>query len=218
MCHPTYRLIDHHNTNEMIMEKLAITHVSIHELLAKRWSPRAFDPTKLVTQAKLLALFEAARWAPSCYGDQPWRYIVCNKDTNGAAWQAALKCLSEGNQSWAKNAPVLALAVSDSMFERNSNPNRWGQYDTGAASMSLCLQATAEGLIVHQMGGFDPDKARCAFSVPERYTPMAMMAIGYHADVNALSEVARERELRPRSRRPLTESFFDGRWNKPVQL
>ena len=195
-----------------MIEKKADTQIPINELIASRWSGRAFDPNRDISHAHIIALLEAARWAPSCFGDQPWRYILFNKSQNKSAWDAAFSCLAEGNQSWAKDAPMLILASADSKLTRNSNPNRWGQYDTGAASMSLCLQATAIGLMVHQMGGFDVEKARDLFAVPEQYTPMAMMTVGYQLPLEMISADVKERELSERNRRPLAENFFDGQW------
>lgn len=198
-----------------MIEKKAITRVPIHDLLASRWSGRAFDAGRMLEREQILALLEAARWAPSCFGDQPWRYVICDKQSNLSAWETALGCLSEGNQGWAQNAPLLMLALADSQFVSRDRANRWGQYDTGAASENLCLQATALGLMVHQMGGFDKDRAAEVFNVPERYEPMAMMAVGYQLSLEAISEEQKERELAERGRRPLSENFFDGTWDKP---
>ena len=102
--------------------KPATTAVPIHDIISKRSSPRTFDPERGIAAEDLLALLEAARWAPSCYNDQPWRYVVCVKSTDEAAWQAALDCLTEKNQSWARNAPVLMLAVAMNRFGHNGNP------------------------------------------------------------------------------------------------
>jgi len=195
-----------------MFEKRAVTSVPIADALALRWSGRAYDPRRLVARADLLALLEAARWAPSCFGDQPWRYVVCDRASDESAWKAALECLVEGNRSWARDAPVLMLATADSLFVRNGNPNRWGQYDCGAASMSLCVQATTLGIMVHQMGGFDPERARSAFAVPERYTPMAMMTLGYQLPDRNIPEGIRESEHAGRERRAIGQSFFAGRW------
>jgi nitroreductase len=197
--------------DEINDRKTATTQESIHELIAGRWSPRSFDPNRPVSPAGLVAVLEAARWAPSCFGDEPWRYVVCDRFEDENVWQAALDCLSEKNQLWARNAPVLMLAVAESRF-RNGRANRWAQYDTGAASVSLCLQATAQGMAAHQMGGFDSAKARETFQVPEQFTPMAMIALGYQADPEGVHEDFREQELAPRVRRPLGESFFKGKW------
>jgi nitroreductase len=199
-----------------MFEKRAVTSVPILDALAMRWSGRAYDPGRTVSGAQLLALFEAARWAPSCFGDQPWRYVVCDRATDEAAWKSALECLAEGNQAWARNAPVLLLALADSLFAHNDKPNRWGQYDCGAASMSLCVQATAMGMMVHQMGGFDPEKARTAFAAPDRYTPVAMMALGYQLPERDIPADLREREKAARERRPIAQTFFAGRWGRAI--
>jgi nitroreductase len=194
------------------MQKPAITQQAIHELLANRWSGRAYDAAKAVSQEQVISLLEAARWAPSCFGDQPWRYVFCNKADNMQAWQAAFDCLVPGNQGWAVNAPVLLLICADTLFGHNDKPNKWAAYDTGAATENLCLQATALGLMAHQMGGFDADKARATFKVPERYQILAMVTVGYQAAVESLSGEVKERELAARSRKPLEELFFNGVW------
>jgi nitroreductase len=202
---------------QLMIEKNAITQTPINELLASRWSGRSYDSTRDIDDKKIIALLEAARWAPSCYGDQPWRFIICNRATNNQAWEDAFSCLAEGNQSWAKDAPLLILASAGSVMTRNGNPNRWGQYDTGAASMSLCLQATSMGMMVHQMGGFNEEKARKIFLVPEQYTPMAMMAVGYQLPLERIPDESKERELAERSRRPLSEIIFDGAWGDAIK-
>jgi nitroreductase len=198
------------------MQKPAITQQPIHELIANRWSGRAYDASKPVTKDQLVSLLEAARWAPSCFGDQPWRYVVCNKSENLQAWQAAYDCLVPGNQSWAVNAPLLLLICADTLFSHNDKPNKWAPYDTGAATENLCLQATALGLMAHQMGGFDADKARTTFNVPERYQILAMVTVGYQADVERLTGETKERETAARSRKPLNELFFNGQWDQTI--
>lgn len=198
------------------MQKPATTKAKIDTTIAARWSPRAFDDNKSVTQEQIITLLEAARWAPSCFGDQPWRFVVFDKVTDKASWQSAFDCLAETNQTWVKNTSLLILACADSLFGHNQKPNRWGQYDTGAAAENLCLEATNMGLAAHQMGGFNADAAREKFNIPEQYTLMAMIAVGYQADVNQLSEELKERELAPRKRKELGELFFSGMWDKPV--
>lgn len=198
------------------MKKPAITQVPIDATLAGRWSGRAYDPAKVVSQDEVVALLEAARWAPSCFGDQPWRFIVWDKNVNADSWNQAFDCIVPGNQSWAKDAQLLFLIMSDSLFGHNQQPNRWAQYDTGAAAENLCLQAASMGLMAHQMGGFDSAKARDAFGVPERYTLMAMLSVGHPADENTLSGEVLEREATPRKRKELGELFFKGHWGNPV--
>jgi nitroreductase len=198
------------------MKKPATTQVPIHDVIANRWSGRAYDAAKPVRREQIVSLMEAARWAPSCYGDQPWRFIVWDKTADAASWQRGFECLAPGNQGWVQNAPVLVLTIADSLFGHNGHPNRWAQYDTGAAAENLCLQAEALGLMAHQMGGFDPDKARAAFNVPEQFTLMAMIAIGYAADPASFSPEVAERENAPRKRKALGEICFDGTWDKPI--
>jgi nitroreductase len=199
-----------------MFEKNASSRYPINELARKRWSGRAYDPDRTLTGQQIITLLEAARWAPSCFGDEPWRYIVCNRDTRPGAWQKALESLTEANQDWAKLAPVIILGFAGSVLSRNGKPNRWGQYDTGAATMSLCLQATAMDLMVHQMGGFDVDKVRSSFTVPEEFTPMVVLTVGYQLPMERIPEQLQERETAARVRRPLEQTFFDGSWDKPV--
>ena len=171
-----------------MQQKTATTCVKINEIIQNRWSPRAFAADKAISHDDLLALLEAARWAASCFNDQPWRFVVFDKSADADSWQNALSILAEKNQLWAKNAPVLMLAVAMDNFNHNNQPNRWAMYDTGAACANLSLQATALGLIVHQMGGFNAEKARALFSLPDDCTPMAMLAVGYQADAEILTE------------------------------
>ncbi len=194
--------------------KPANTRVKIHDLIQNRWSPRAFEPDKTVSHDDLIALLEAARWAASCFNDQPWRFVVCNKATDAAAWQRAFETLVEKNRRWAKNAPLLILSVAMEHFGHNGQPNRWAMYDTGAASANLCLQAVALGLVVHQMGGFDADLAREIFKLPADCHPMAMLAVGYQADVDVLDEDFKAAELGERIRFELEERFYAGLWGK----
>lgn len=198
------------------MEKPAITQVSIHDLLARRWSGRAYDSARPVAREQLLALMEAARWAPSCYGDQPWRFVVWNRSEDESAWRQALDCLAPTNQAWAKHAPLLLLSAADSQFYHNDQPNRHAQYDTGAAAENLCLQAVAMGMMAHQMGGFDADKMRALAGVPAQCVPMAMIAVGYPVEPELVPEELREREMAPRQRRELGQLFFAGRWQHPL--
>ena len=200
----------------MMQERRAITSVSINDLAARRWSPRAFDAARGVTPAQLSALLEAARWAPSCNGDEPWRFLLWERARDPQGWQQALDCLSENNRKWVKNVPLLLLSCAGSIFGHNGKPNRWAQHDTGMAALSLALEAVAQGLVAHQMGGFDADRARTAFAIPADCTPMAMIAVGYQAAPEVLDEETRAKELKARARRPLAERFFAGIWGKPV--
>jgi nitroreductase len=198
-------------------EKRADNLHPINPLIARRWSPRLFDEGRAVEHEKLLSLLEAARWAPSCFNDQPWYYLVFD-GSNPDALERARGCLVEGN-AWARRAPLLLLSVARENFSHSQMPNRHAQHDTGAASAYLVLQAVELGLITHQMAGFDSEKARAEFHIPEGYTPMAMMAIGYpyENDLNNLDEKTRTRELAGRSRRLLRETAFVNDWGMGVE-
>ncbi|PIQ33288.1 MAG: nitroreductase [Zetaproteobacteria bacterium CG02_land_8_20_14_3_00_50_9] len=182
-----------------------------HPIIAGRWSPRAFD-SRAVEAEKLTSCLEAARWSSSCFGDEPWRLIVADRSNNEDGWNRLLATLVEKNQRWAKQAPVLILACASDNFSRNGNPNRWSQYDTGQAMMSLTLQATAEGLVAHPMGGFDPAAAKAAFDIPADVTPLSVTALGYAGDADTLDEAFKPMELARRSRKPLHEIALAS-WN-----
>lgn len=199
-----------------MIEKPAETEQKIEKVLAERWSGRAFDSNLPVTNEQIIAICEAARWAPSCFGDQPWRFVIWNRYEDEISWQKALDCLSPGNQDWAKNAPLLILAASVQTFSHNDSANRWVGYDSGAASISLCLQATAMGLMSHQMGGFDAEKLKDVFTIPAEIDMWAMIAIGHPAALDSLSEAQLERELKARERSPLSRHFYASDWGVPV--
>jgi nitroreductase len=182
----------------------------IHELLVKRWSPYAFSE-RPVAEEDLRSLFEAARWSASSYNEQPWRYIVAIRSSPDE-FARLLSCLVEGNQPWAKGAPVLALGCASQKFALNGRANAAAEHDLGAAGASLTLEATARGLCVHQMIGILPDRARELFGIPDGIRPLTGLAIGYLGDPNALPEKYRERDLSPRQRKPLSEIVFAGRW------
>lgn len=196
------------------MDKPAQPEFQIHELFIRRWSPRAFDE-RLVAAATLKTLFEAARWAPSSNNEQPWRFIVASKN-HEVDWNRLFNCLAAGNQQWAVRAPVLMLSVASMHFEDDGKPNRHALHDMGLATENLVLQATASGLVAHQMAGFDVEKARADLRIPAGYEPVAMIAIGYPGNTDILPERLRERELGPRSRRPIGEWTFGGQWGTRI--
>jgi nitroreductase len=192
------------------MHKPAATQYPVHELIRERWSPRAFSD-KAVSPEILQSLFEAARWAPSSNNEQPWAFLVGTRG-DGDTFRKILGTLVELNQTWAKHAPVLAIAVSELAFAKNGHSNRNAFYDTGAAVSQLTTEATSRGLFVHQMAGFDPHKAIEDFAIPSGWEPIAAFAIGYAGDPQTLPEVLRERELAPRTRKPLHEFVMSGQW------
>jgi nitroreductase len=192
------------------MHKPAPSDFPVHQLIIDRWSPRAFSE-RPVPPDVLRSLFEAARWAPSSSNEQPWAYIVGTREDH-ENFAKMLSVLIEFNAGWAKNAPVLALAVAELNFAKNNAPNRNAQYDTGAATALLSVEATARGLAVHQMAGFDPAKAREVFAIPAGWEAIAAIAIGYPGDPNSLPQPLKDRELAPRTRKPLSEFVMAGHW------
>jgi len=192
------------------MEKPAPSDFPVHELIRERWSPRAFAD-KPVPQDVLRSIFEAARWAPSSFNEQPWAYIVATKDDK-ENFEKMLSVLVDFNVQWAKSAPVLALAVAKLAFANNNAPNRNAQYDTGAATALLSVEATARGLAVHQMAGFDAEKARKVFEIPKGWEPIAALAIGYPGDPASLPAPLKDREMAPRTRKPIAEFVMSGQW------
>jgi len=194
----------------MPMQKPAPTDHPIHNLLSHRWSPRAFDSRPIPADV-LRSLFEAARWAPSSNNEQPWAYLVATKD-HAEEFAKMTSVLVEFNANWAKNAPLLALAVYELAFAKNGAPNRNGQYDTGAATALLSVEATARGLSVHQMAGFDPDKARQVFGIPAGWEAIAAFAMGYPGDPATLAQPYNDREAAPRTRKPVSEFVMSGQW------
>lgn len=197
------------------MEKPADTGAPIHDLLRRRWSPRAFDE-RPVEPGALRSLFEAARWAPSSNNEQPWRFLVATKDQSGD-YERLLACLLEGNRKWAYRAPVLILTVAAVNFD-DGKPNRHALHDTGLATENLVLQATASGLIAHQMAGFDSEKARVDCEIPAGFEPVAMIAVGYPGDPALLQDYLRERELKPRERVPTSDFVFSSHWGRTSPL
>jgi nitroreductase len=196
--------------------KKAVTDYPIQHALADRWSPYGFEE-RVVTQADLCSLFEAARWAASSYNEQPWNYCVATKE-NPKEFEQLLSCLVEANQAWAKAAPVLVLGVVSLRFAKNQKDNRAAVHDLGLASGNLVVEATSRGLSVHQMIGILPDKAREVYQIPEHFEAWTAMAIGYNAAPATMPDALKERDMAPRQRRPLRDFVFSGRWKQPSPL
>jgi nitroreductase len=191
-------------------DKTANPDHTIMDVLKKRWSPYVFAD-KPVSATDLQSLFEAARWAPSSYNEQPWSYIVATKE-DPEQFEKVLSCLVEGNQAWAKNVPVLALGVITNNFKLNGKPNKAAQHDLGLASSDLVTEATSRGLHVHQMIGILPDKARAAFGIPEGSEALTGIAIGYLGESSKAPDALRQRDEAARQRKPLAEFVFTGKW------
>jgi nitroreductase len=198
--------------NVLPIRKSADASHPIHDLISERWSPRAFAD-RPVEREKLYSLFEAARWAASSGNLQPWYFIVATKE-NTDDYEHLLATLRDRNALWAKYAPVLILVVA----KLSDRPGREYTtfYDVGMAAGNLVTQAVDLGLVTHQMGGFDPDKACASLGIPEGYQPLAVIALGYPGTTDMLPDDLREREVAPRSRKPLEEFAFEGRWEQSI--
>jgi len=186
----------------------AETAYPIHPLIAGRWSGRAIDPDRPVDDALLRRLLEAARWAPSAFNNQPWAYLVVTS-ADPEALAKARATLSKGN-AWALAAPVLIFSLAETHTRKSKRPNRRHLYELGMATAQMALQAAEEGLVFHQMAGFDPQALREAFGIGEAYALMTAVAVGYPGDPACLDEKSREREKRPRLRRAQMKWV---RWN-----
>ncbi len=178
----------------------------IEPIFVRRWSPRAMTGEPL-SEKELFTLFEAARWAPSTYNEQEWRFLYARRDT--PHWQSFFDLLMEANQAWCKNAAVLVVVLARKTFTRNGKPNPVHLFDTGSAWENLALQATAMGIVSHGMAGFDFDKARTTLRVPDEYAVAAMFALGRPGDPDKLPQELRERETITQ-RRPVRESICEG--------
>ena len=192
------------------MQNPATTEYDLHPLVAERWSPRAFD-SRPIPAKELGSLFEAARWAASCFNEQPWTFLVATRD-DPASYQKIADTLMPANAAWATNAPVLALSLAKQTFTRNGNPNRHAGHDLGLAVGNLLAQAQSLGVVAHQMGGFDADKARKDLGIPDDWQPMAAIALGYPGSPDDLPEELATREKAPRERKDLAEMVFGAEW------
>ena len=197
------------------MQNAAETNQPIHALLANRWSPRAFSSQPVETE-KLLQLFEAARWSASGGNSQPWAFIVVTQNDR-EAFDHLVGTTMGFNTVWVQKAPVLVLTVAKP--GRPGTPlGKFSHYDVGQAVAHLSIQASAMGLYVHQMGGFDAEKARTLFNLPAETEPMTLVAIGYYGNMEELPEELQARETLPRTRKPISEFVFGPSWNTPLQL
>lgn len=193
-------------------DKEARTSVPIHPLLAARWSPRGLDPGGVVADDQLRAVLEAARWAPSNGNTQPARFLVGRRGDE--TYARLFDLLSARNQGWAHPAGVLILLCVVTVNEKGTIP--MAEYGAGLAAENLALQAVAEGLVAHQMGGFDREGAKLVFSLPAGVEPQTVIALGTLGDPALLDEERRAKELAPRRRLALDEIAFTGEWGNPV--
>jgi nitroreductase len=200
----------------ILMEKIAETQVPIHELIRRRWSPRAFSE-RPVEPDKLVILFEAARWAASASNEQPWAFLVASQQ-DPKNFEDMVGVLVEFNQTWANKAPVLILTLAHTQFEKDGRPNRHAFYDLGQAAATLALQATELGLATHPMAGFNVEAARERFAVPEGWEPVSVIALGYPGNLDSLTEKLRQRETAQRHRKPIETFVFSGAFGHPASI
>lgn len=207
----------HISHEQLEIQKLADTKYPIEEALRRRCSTLAFADRPVEVE-KLQQLFEAARWAPSSFNEQPWTFLLTVKNENPADYEHLLSCLTGHNRDWARHAPVLVLSVAKRHFELGGKANRYSVHDVGLATENLTIQATALGLFVHLMAGFDAEEARKLFAIPETHEPVCVLAVGYFGNFEALPPDLQQRELAPRHRRPFKDFVFAGQWGRPSNL
>ncbi|MFH1209459.1 MAG: nitroreductase family protein [archaeon] len=188
------------------MKNKRIPQYNVNKIFPKRWSPRAMSEEE-ITNEELMSLFEAARWAPSSYNNQPWRFIYAKKNTEH--WKKFYNLMVEFNKQWAKNAAVLIVVLSKKNFTHNNQPSVTAQFDTGAAWQNLALQGSIMGLVVHGMQGFDYIKTKFELKIPEDYDVMAMIAVGKKGKKKDLPKELREKEI-PSDRKKVSEFAFEG--------
>jgi len=198
------------------MSRRATTSVPVHDLVAERWSPVGFDGSGLDDDT-LAALFEAARWAPSAFNEQPWRFLVARRDDTDS-FAAMLSCLVDANGAWARNASALILTAAATTHARNGKPNGKALYDLGQAVGNMSAEATARGLVMHQMGGILPDRARELYGVPDEVEVVTAIAVGRAVEPKSLPDDLRGRDEAPRARRPLADQVFGGTWGRSAPL
>jgi len=186
-----------------VLDRTAPTEHAVLEVLANRWSPRAFDAETPIDEGKLSCALEAARWSPSASNTQPWRFIVARRGT--ALHQSIHSALLGFNQAWAGDAAVLIVAVAETSTAEGA-PITHAVYDLGQSIAHLSVQAHHDGLVVHQMSGFDPEQIRAITGLDERFVPMTVIALGDLGDASALPETLQQREAAPRVRRPIHET------------
>ena len=187
---------------------MRIAKYPIENLILNRWSSRAMsgEPIK---QEEFLCLIEAARWAPSSYNGQPWRFIYAHRDTS--TWNKLFDLLIPINQSWVIRSAVLIVVISKKTFEYNGQPSRTNLSDTGSAWQNFALQGSAMGLIIHGLEGFDYDKARKDLNIPDDYNVVMMVAVGKPGRKEDLPKELQARE-NPSDRKPIDELIFEGEW------
>ncbi len=194
--------------------KAGPTDTGVHELLLKRWSPRAFSNQEIAPE-ELRKIFTAASWAASSYNEQPWRFLVGSK--GDSTYARIFNTLIDFNKAWAGAAPVLILTIAKKTMTKDGSENGHALHDTGAASVNMCLQASTQGLYVHGMAGFDKTKTSESFNLPSDYVPVTVWAMGYLGDAGTLPDFLQPSETAFRERKPLSELVFT-EWEKPAAM
>ncbi|MGJ3234030.1 nitroreductase family protein [Marivirga sp.] len=182
------------------------------DLIKKRQSPVAFSDQE-VSKNQLKQLFEAARWAASCFNEQPWRFIVARKEQE-VLYKKVLNGINPHNQTWAQNAPVLMLTFAKKTFDKNGKPNMHYMHDLGLAVGNMSAQATAMDLYLHQMAGIVRENIQADFDIPDDFEIVSAIALGYRQDIEEVPEELKAREMKERTRKPLTEFVFDKSWGE----
>lgn len=182
----------------------------INPLILNRWSPRSMTGEELKNE-DIMSLFEAARWAPSSFNNQPWRFIYAKRNTEH--WDRLFNLLAEGNKTWAKNSALLVVVISRKNFEYNEEPARTHQFDAGFAWGNLALEAYSRGIVAHGMQGFDYEKARVDLGIPTDFEVMAMIAIGKKGPKEILPPELQEKE-KLSDRKPLKDIIMEGIYRK----
>jgi len=195
------------------MKKSARNEYPILDQLRDRWSPRAFSNRPIPLES-IKSLLESARWAASCFNEQPWRFIIA-PGTQPISFDIALSCLNEWNRGWASSAPLILFVFSKENFE-DGKQNFHAVYDTGQAMANMAIQATTLGLSVHQMAGILSEKIYTSYNVPVGFIPICAAAIGYQGDIESLNDALQKKELAPRTRKPISELVFNEKWDKPA--
>ncbi len=203
-----------HHPFEEEVKKVRRSDYSVQSLILNRWSPRSMTGEEM-TDEELMALFDAARWAPSSYNNQPWRFLFAKKNT--PSWPLFFDLMIDFNKGWVKNASAIVLIISGKNFEHNNKPARTHSFDTGAAWMGLALEGAGRGLVVHGMEGFDYEKARKDLNIPDDYQVEALAAIGKRAPADSLPEDIQKREM-PSQRKAINEIAIEGKFKKIAKV
>lgn len=198
------------------MKKEIYNSLKINELIANRWSPKSFM-NKAIEIEKIHRFLEAARWAPSSYNEQPWRFIV-GLQGKGTSYNKIFECLMEANRAWASSTPLLLVAIAKKTYSKTGKKNHSSEYDTGQAVANLTLQASTDGLHLHQMGGFDKNKIIESFNIPHDFSPQTVIAIGYLDTTHAIKNEEQQSAASKRNRKELQELVFQEKSNKETSI